>query len=338
MSALTKIELNLQNNWLKDLQESNTSGNELLSTLGLKDTADDYEDAFRAKVPKEFIQQIELRNPDDPLLLQILPTAQEHQLHPDESSDPVGDLDAEQGDGIIHKYTGRVLLIATGACAIHCRYCFRKDFPYNKLLAARNNWSAAIKYIQQHPKIHEVILSGGDPLTLKTDKLKQLTRQLEQISHVKTLRIHSRIPTVLPNRINEDLCQWLAQTKLITVIVIHCNHANEISENVQTALAKLNETGVQLLNQSVLLRGVNNNAEALIDLSMTLHANKVLPYYLHQLDSARGTHHFTVSDKDAVLIIKKLRSNLPGYLVPQLVREISGEANKTPISSNIISS
>jgi len=317
--------------WQKDMQSSCRSSAELTHTRDISTEFISANTPFQMLIPQTFLKEIKLSDKNDPLLKQVLPTTEEYLSHNSESSDPVGDLKASEGNGIIHKYPGRVLLVTTGACAIHCRYCFRKDFPYNALLAAKNNWKSSVQYLMNHPEVHEVILSGGDPLTLSTVKLQQLTDQLSKIPHIQTIRIHTRIPTVLPSRINAAFLTWLKSLSVNTVMVIHTNHANELTESSRVVLRDIATCDCLILNQSVLLNGVNDSFEALKELSLKLHKQGVLPYYLHQLDKAKGTQHFSVSDNKALELMKHLRENLPGYLVPKLVREIAGEKSKTPI-------
>jgi EF-P beta-lysylation protein EpmB len=230
--------------------------------------------------------------------------------------------------GVLHKYQGRVLLTATGACAVHCRYCFRRHFPYTDANPAADQWCAALAHIAGDKSITEVILSGGDPLTLSDRRLENFTRQLEVIPHVRRLRLHTRLPIVLPERVNDELRGWLGATRLKTVVVVHANHAQEIDASVRVALAHLKGAGVELLNQSVLLRGINDSADALARLSEVLFDAGVLPYYLHMLDKVQGAAHFEVDETAARSLMAELNRRLPGYLVPRLVREIAGSPGK----------
>lgn len=291
------------------------------------------EELFQLQVPEFYKKHIDFNNANDPLLLQIMPAQLELSDQSDERDDPVGDLNASPVDGVIHKYHGRVLLIATGTCAINCRYCFRRNFPYTQNHASSHNWKHAIDYIQQHPEVYEVILSGGDPLMLSTKVLTKLTDQLETIAHVQTLRIHTRLPLVTPSRITENLLKWLNNLSLKKVMVLHCNHPNELDNSLLETLKAISHTETLLLNQSVLLKNVNDNSQVLIQLSQRLFALGILPYYLNQLDKAKGTSHFRVSDEKAKILHKQLLQNLSGYLVPKLVVEIKGEKNKTPLNS-----
>lgn len=286
--------------------------------------------SFALRAPLGYCQRIEKGNPNDPLLRQILPLDAELISDQQFKLDPVGDLAAMEVPGLLHKYHGRVLIITTAACAVHCRYCFRRHFPYQEN-RAEQNWQEAIDYIQSHSDIHEVILSGGDPLSLTESRLKNLTDKLLNIPHIKTLRLHTRQPIVLPERINNELLNWLDSLPWKIVIVLHCNHANEIDSSVAAALKKLQQHQVTLLNQSVLLAGVNDNTETLINLSQKLFSHHVLPYYLHMLDKVQGAKHFYVKNEKAKQILNEIRQLLPGYLVPKLVKEQAGEKSKTTL-------
>lgn len=286
--------------------------------------------SFALRVPRGYCQNIEKGNPKDPLLRQILPIDAELIHAPEFMLDPVADLDAIEVPGLLHKYQGRVLIITTAACAVHCRYCFRRHFPYQENRVDQD-WQKSIDYIQAHSDIHEVILSGGDPLSLTESRLKSLTDKLLNIPHIKTLRLHTRQPIVLPERVNTNLLSWLDSLPWKIVIVLHCNHANEISPDVASALEKLHRHHVTLLNQSVLLAGVNDDFMTLINLSKTLFAHNVLPYYLHMLDKVQGAKHFYVEHKKACKLIEEIRHSLPGYLVPKLVKEKAGEKSKTAL-------
>ncbi|MBS0464412.1 MAG: EF-P beta-lysylation protein EpmB [Proteobacteria bacterium] len=286
---------------------------------------------FPLRVPRGFVARMRRGDPTDPLLRQVLPILDEDRIAPGFSRDAVGDGAARAASGVIHKYAGRALLIATGACAVNCRYCFRRHFPYAEEAAAADGWLQALDYIRADAGIQEVILSGGDPLALATRKLAQLSGALASIAHVNTLRIHTRLPVVLPERVDGELLAWLRGLHQRVVVVIHANHANEFDSSVDAALAELKSAGVTLLNQSVLLAGVNDDADALVDLSRRMFAAGALPYYLHQLDRVAGAAHFEVSDARARALLAAMRERLPGYLVPRLVREVAGESSKTPL-------
>jgi len=288
-------------------------------------------DNFPLRVPHGFVQRMNRGDSRDPLLLQVLPVQQETVATASFLRDPLEELDAMPVPGLLHKYQGRALLTVTGACAVHCRYCFRRHFPYADANPVTDHWQPSIKYIGQHPDITELILSGGDPLTLTDARLQSLTDELATIDHLRTLRIHSRLPVVLPERVDEGLLSWLAAQRLKVVMVVHCNHPNEIDAGVIDAMHRLNRAGVVLLNQSVLLRGINDNAATLINLSERLFAAGVLPYYLHQLDRVQGAAHFEVDTATARKLIAEVSAFLPGYLVPRLVQEIPGMPGKTPL-------
>lgn len=320
--------------WQRELAEAFTSVDSLCRHLEI--AADKlpqhavYQN-FPLKVPKGFADCMERGNPDDPLLRQVLPTTAELHDYPGYSHDPVGDLAATPAPGIIHKYRGRVLLIATGACAVHCRYCFRRNFPYTEQQLDGRNVEQAIAYIANRPDITEVILSGGDPLLLGDNKLARLLARLTDIPHVRRLRIHSRLPVVLPARITAELLANLTATGKQLIMVLHANHANELSSEVAAACSLMKAHDVALLNQSVLLKGVNDVAESLCRLSEGLFEIGVLPYYLHLLDQASGTGHFAVDTPRALELYRYMQENLPGYLLPRLVREQAGAACKLPV-------
>jgi len=308
---------------------------ELLSLLGLEALSASLSDAacaqFPLRVPRGFVARMRHGDRHDPLLRQVLPTTDEDLLVPGFGLDAVGDIAARGATGLIHKYEGRALLIATGSCAIHCRYCFRRHFPYAEETAAANHWQSAVDYLRADPSISEVLLSGGDPLSLATGKLVELTDALKTLPQIRRLRLHTRLPVVLPERVDGELLAWLSSLPWPVVVVIHANHARELDDSVAAALAALRGRGVTLLNQAVLLRGVNDDIEVLAELSERLFALGVLPYYLHQLDRVAGTAHFEVDDDRALQLQQQLQDRLPGYLVPRLVREIAGAASKTPL-------
>ena len=284
---------------------------------------------FPLKVPWSYISRIKKGRVDDPLLRQVLALNHERVSAEGETDDPVGDLQARQLTGLIHKYRGRVLVIVSAACAIHCRYCFRKNFPYSQNLL-RNNSAAIYEYLMQRSEIEEVILSGGDPLSYSNDKLFELCERLEKIPHLSRIRIHTRLAIAVPARIDTELSNWLKRRPKHYIIVFHINHPNEINDEVAEATAKIRH--LCLLNQSVLLRGVNDRASILKQLSIRCFRIGVLPYYLHLLDPVSGTSHFNVSRTKALRLMKQLNAELSGYLVPKLVRESPGAASKTQIA------
>jgi len=320
--------------WRTLWREAVTDPQELLALVGL-DTlahrlpADDA--GFALRVPRGFVARMRHGDPLDPLLLQVLPQLAELDQVPGFGVDAVGDMAARSAQGVLHKYEGRALLIASGSCAINCRYCFRRHFPYGEEMAAAGQWRKALEHVRQDSTISELILSGGDPLSLATSKLEELTRGLAEIPHVTRLRIHTRLPVVLPERVDEALGRWLGELPLQKVVVLHANHANEFDASVDAACARLREMGATVLNQSVLLRGINDDADTLAALSERLFAAGVLPYYLHQLDRVQGSAYFEVDDARALALVDAIRQRLPGYLVPKLVREVGGEASKRPL-------
>ncbi len=288
--------------------------------------------AFPLLAPRKFVARMRRGDPRDPLLLQVLPQRAEDLETEGFSVDPVGDRASCHGAGVLRKYHGRALLIATGACAIHCRYCFRRSFPYAENLAAQQGWASALTAVREDTSLSEVILSGGDPLTLSDRRLEQLSTALQDVAHIQRLRIHTRMPVVLPERVDTGLLGWLrSMPRLQVIMVLHVNHAREIDHGVAQACHALRATGATLLNQSVLLAGVNDSTDALAELSEALFAAGVLPYYLHLLDKVAGASHFDVPETRALGLHRELLARLPGYLVPRLVREIAGAASKTPV-------
>jgi EF-P beta-lysylation protein EpmB len=287
---------------------------------------------FPLRVPHSYIRRIRRGDPHDPLLRQVLPLAEECLATVGYGADPVGDRAAMATPGVLQKYHGRVLLTVTGACAVHCRYCFRRHYDYAAANPGADRWRAALGHIASDATISEVILSGGDPLSLSDHKLAELIAQLEAIPHLKRLRLHTRTATVLPARVTDALVRNLSRSRLAPVVVVHVNHANEIDHDVRAALARLRASGITLLNQSVLLRGVNDDVAALADLSETLFDAGVLPYYLHLLDKVQGAAHFDVPEPTARALHAALAARLPGYLVPRLVREIPGAAAKMAVT------
>ena len=288
--------------------------------------------SFPLRVPLSFVQRMKKGNPKDPLLRQVLPLQQELVNTPGYTHDPLGEEAVSKAPGLLHKYHGRILLTITGACAINCRYCFRRHFPYSRHGIDSRGWEPAINYIKHNADIQEVILSGGDPLVAKDSHLAALVGRLTTIRHIKRLRIHTRLPIVLPERINDELLAWLRNTPLDKVMVIHCNHPQEVNNNVGNALRKLRQLPVTILNQAVLLKGVNDSADTLIDLNNILFKYGVMPYYLSLLDQVAGAAHFNVTQKEAVTILQELMQRLPGYLVPKLVKEQQGATSKIPIN------
>ncbi|MEF8698510.1 MAG: EF-P beta-lysylation protein EpmB [Candidatus Accumulibacter sp. UW26] len=319
--------------WQVALQTVVKDSDELLTLLGL--TIDDLEldrgQHFALRVPQAFVARMRPGRADDPLLRQVLPVVAERLLPAGFTLDPLAEAEANPVPGLIHKYRGRLLLIVSGHCAIHCRYCFRRHFPYAAQQASKAGWSRAFDYIARDDSIREVILSGGDPLSVPDRHLQWLISQIEAIPGVVRLRIHSRLPVVIPQRITPALVAVLAGSRLQASLVIHANHAQELDDSVATALWPLRRAGVTLLNQTVLLAGVNDEVEALSALSERLFAIGVLPYYLHLLDQVAGAAHFAVSEERAQALREALRARLPGYLVPRFVREVAHAPSKMPL-------
>ncbi|HEX7028230.1 MAG TPA: EF-P beta-lysylation protein EpmB [Gammaproteobacteria bacterium] len=321
--------------WGEALAHAVRDPSELLKILKLDGDAGRLAAAHRAatlfslRVPRGYIARMRPGDPQDPLLRQVLPLDAEFKSPPDFVADPVGDLQAMVSPGLLQKYAGRALLVVTEACAVHCRYCFRREFPYDAANPKKDRWAAAMDFIARDTSLHELILSGGDPLTLTNEALDDLLERVGKIRHIKRLRIHSRLPVVLPERIDDGLLKVLGSAGKRIVHVIHANHAQEIDDSVRTAIAKLRNLGEIVLNQAVLLKGVNDTLAAQIELAEALVEAGVVPYYLHMLDPVKGAHHFEVNEEYAVRLATELQHNLPGYMVPRLVREIPGRPSKT---------
>ncbi|BCX80501.1 L-lysine 2,3-aminomutase [Methylomarinovum caldicuralii] len=316
--------------WRRELAEGFKRPEELLAFLGLPASGWDAaaQRDFPLRVPRAFARRMRRGDPDDPLLRQVLPLAAENAVAPGFVSDPVGDGRARAAPGLLHKYHGRALLVTTGACAIHCRYCFRRHFPYSRAQLTPARLRPALDYLRRHEEISEIILSGGDPLMLADARLSGLIRALEDIPQLRRLRLHTRLPVVLPSRITEALTERLAASRLQCVIVVHVNHANEIDADVAAAVTRLRQAGITVLNQGTLLAGVNDTLGALVALQEQCFATGILPYYLHLLDRTRGTDHFEVEALRARELYEALRRRLPGYLTPRLARESPGAPYK----------
>ena len=277
---------------------------------------------------------MEKGNPYDPLLRQVLPLSEEFEVHPGYSNDPL----EEQNNaipGLLHKYRNRALMIVKGGCAVNCRYRFRRHFPYEENKGSKSVWQQSLEYVAQHPEINEIILSGGDPLMAKDEELLWLIDHIADIKHIKRLRIHSRLPVVIPDRVTQALIQMLGETRLQVVLVTHINHAQEINQELRDRLSHLKQAGVTLLNQGVMLKGVNDNIESQVDLSNALFDAGILPYYIHVLDKVQGAAHFYISDQEAKAIMAGLMERVSGYLVPKLTREIGGRTSKTPLDLHL---
>ncbi|WOY05849.1 EF-P beta-lysylation protein EpmB [Dickeya fangzhongdai] len=333
MAHIVTLNIPSREDWLQQLTDVITDPDELLRLLALDNhpqltAGRDARKLFPLRVPRAFAARMRPGDARDPLLLQVLTAQDEFITTPGFSHDP---LDEQHSvvPGLLHKYRNRALLLVKGGCAVNCRYCFRRHFPYQDNQGNKANWRQALEYIRWHPQLDEIIFSGGDPLMAKDHELDWLLTELEQIPHLKRLRIHTRLPVVIPARITHELCQRLARSSLRVVLVTHINHANEIDAEFTDSMARLRRAGVTLLNQSVLLRSVNDNADTLAALSNALFDAGILPYYLHVLDKVQGAAHFLVPDDEARTLIRELMTRVSGYLVPSLTREIGGEASKT---------
>ena len=318
-------------NWQKILAQGFSSSAELLSFLKLPLEKSPHlaEAQFKTRVPLGFAMRMQSGVRDDPLLKQVLAVDTELTQAVGFNADPLDEANFNPIPGLIHKYYGRVLLTVMGACAVNCRYCFRRHFNYKANNPQKDDWHGVVEYIANNPSINEVILSGGDPLLAKDQRLRTLFDALKPISHVKTIRIHSRIPVVLPERIDADFMSLLSSLPWKMMVVLHSNHAQELDASVALACARLKDSGCLLLNQSVLLRGVNDSSDILAQLSWRLLDCHVLPYYLHLLDHVQGAEHFNIPRHEAIKIFKKLQTQLPGYLVPRLACEEAGKPHKT---------
>ncbi|MFW0767474.1 EF-P beta-lysylation protein EpmB [Trabulsiella odontotermitis] len=335
MADIVTLNTLSREDWLSQLADVVTNPDELLRLLNVDADAQllagrDAKRLFPLRVPRAFIARMEKGNPNDPLLRQVLTSEEEFVAAPGFSTDPLEEQHSVV-PGLLHKYQNRALLLVKGGCAVNCRYCFRRHFPYADNQGNKRNWQTAMAYIEAHPELDEIIFSGGDPLMAKDHEMDWLLTQLEAIPHVKRLRIHSRLPVVIPARVTDALTARFARSSLQILLVNHINHANEIDDTFRAAMARLREAKVTLLNQSVLLRGVNDNARTLADLSNALFDAGVMPYYLHVLDKVQGAAHFLVSDDEARRIVRELLTLVSGYMVPRLAREIGGEPSKTPL-------
>jgi EF-P beta-lysylation protein EpmB len=322
--------------WQESLRTAIRRWDELASVLDLPaEWAEEVAGAaqsFALFTTREFVSRMRPGDPQDPLLLQVLPQAQEREIAGHLSVDPVGDRAAQRAPGLLRKYANRALMVATGACAVHCRYCFRRHFPYEEVPHDTSAWEPALQSLSREPDVDEVILSGGDPLMLVDTRLEQLTRRLADIPHLRRLRIHTRLPVVLPQRVTDSLLEALTGTRLDCWVVIHCNHAQELDGSVAAAIERLHAARVPVLNQTVLLRGINDSAATLVELSRSLLDLRVLPYYLHLLDPVIGAQHFDVTEEEGRAFVETMRCELSGFGVPRLVRELPGQPHKTVIA------
>lgn len=322
--------------WQEQLSSLITDVTQLIAQLELDPHCNQakcvIDNAFPLRTTHSFVERMQKGDWNDPLLLQILPIKAENTLAEGFCNDPLSERTCNNNKGIIHKYFGRLLMVTTPQCAVNCRYCFRREFDYKSNTLSRKEWQQALEYIEATPSIDEVILSGGDPLVASDAQLNWLIRALENIPHVQRLRIHSRLPIVLPNRINHEFSRIFENTRLQLIMVTHTNHPNELDSTVHQALKRLTQTNFTLLNQAVLLKGINDKSEIQIELSKKLFKMGVLPYYLHLLDKIQGAAHFDCSVMEAKKLHDAMRSQLPGYLVPKLVREVAGANAKETIA------
>lgn len=330
-----------QEDWKTLLKQSRINTRDLLHAVGLDSHPLAHESAeslFELRVPPPYLDKIERGKPDDPLLLQVLPQAREHASPEGYTVDPLEEQAFSPLPGLIHKYRSRVLLIATQSCAIHCRYCFRRHFPYAEHRQSQQDWQPAIDYIRSQPQVNEVILSGGDPLVMNNGTLEHLLRELDAVPGLKRIRIHSRLVSTLPQRIDSGLLKAFESLNSKLILVIHCNHPRELGDDVGQALEKLKLAGVTLLNQTVLLRQVNDCPEVLAQLSETLFEHNVQPYYLFTLDPVIGAAHFDLDRNQIRQLYQQLLALIPGFLVPRLVSEIAGHDSKTPVDLGLLDS
>ena len=324
--------------WKILLKQAISDPYHLLSLVGLDShpivNEVDTHSNFSMRVPQPFIDKMGYGDPNDPLLRQVLTTQQEAKVVAGFSQDPLAEISGKSAkqQGILHKYHGRVLMLLAQTCAVNCRYCFRRHFPYQDQAAKSDQLAQIYDYLAKNHEISEVILSGGDPLIVSDHYLQQFINQIEAIAHIKRLRIHTRLPVVIPQRITADLCQTLAQSRLKTSMVLHINHANEIDPLLASSVQKLKSSGVIIFNQAVLLAGVNDSIAALSNLFEKGFEADIIPYYLHLLDPVAGAAHFNVEKSRALSLMAGLRNQLPGYLVPRLAQELAGEKSKTVLA------
>jgi EF-P beta-lysylation protein EpmB len=334
MQIIPKKTVSVEINWQKELANCFTTPESLLEYLCIDPTQ--YTEHFAARglfsmrVPRPFADLMEPGNWHDPLLQQVLPRVEEFDEVAGFVSDPLEEQDNTQA-GILHKYLNRALLIVKGGCAVNCRYCFRRDFPYQENAVNKQKWLEVMDYIRADSNLDEIILSGGDPLMAKDSHLQWLSEQITSITHIKRIRIHTRLPVVIPQRIDESFLQWFTALPQQKVMVFHINHANEVSDALIERCALLRQSGVTLLNQAVLLKNINDTADKQIALNEAVFAAGIMPYYLHLLDKVKGAAHFDVAQASAITMMAEVIKRQPGYLVPKLVREIAGQPGKTPI-------
>ena len=322
--------------WKLELSRSVTTIEELLDSVNLNraqlGASQQAEADFPLRVPRSFVERMQPGDPNDPLLLQALPVSAELDSVQGYSPDPLEETKSNPVAGIVHKYANRLLLVVSPTCAINCRYCFRRHFPYEENRQGKQQWQGALDYIRNHSEINEVIYSGGDPLAANDHFLAWLTEQIADIAHIKRLRIHTRLPVVIPSRIDNAFLSWATATRLKPILVLHINHSNEIDRQLSDSIRRLQDCGIRVLNQTVLLRGINDSAKCLAQLSESLFDCDVMPYYLHLLDPVAGASHFDMDENRAKSIYRELQAILPGFLVPKLVRETPDNPCKTIIT------
>jgi EF-P beta-lysylation protein EpmB len=325
--------------WQRQLSQVVSSVDELWQILDLPDEAlagaRQAAQQFPLRIPRAFVAKMRQGDIHDPLLRQVLPLGEELSPPPGFVTDPLAERDSNPHQGLLHKYQSRVLVIAGSACAVHCRYCFRRHFPYQDNQLSQPQFDALLDYLRDHPEVNEVILSGGDPLVTSNARLQRWVEALESLPQLKRLRLHTRTPVVIPERIDAGLLQLLRQTRLKIIMVVHCNHANEIDDAFARAMGHLSDIGVTLLNQTVLLKGVNDDADALVALSETLFDAGILPYYVHLLDQVAGAHGFQVNDSEAFALYRAMAARLPGFLLPRLTREVPGAPAKQVLAPEL---
>ena len=333
---ITRSAASVQTHWQEALSQVISDPVELFNLLNLDpallEGAQQGARAFKLWAPRPYVARMQQGNLNDPLLKQILPVSAELKDQPGFSMDPLGEKPKNQQAGVIHKYRDRLLFIISNTCAVNCRFCFRRHFPYDENRLNRQQWQEALDYVQRDTEISEVIFSGGDPLALNDQRLSWIVDGLASIPHVQRLRIHTRFPVMIPQRITDEMLDWFAHTRLQPIMVLHCNHANEINQDVVEAIQRLKQAGVTLLNQTVLLRGINDTVDDLENLSRTLFQHGVLPYYLHLLDKVQGAAHFDTEQQAAQRLVGKLAARCSGYLVPKLVKEVAGVPAKTTLA------
>ena len=326
------------NSWQDSLKSAITDPKALLERLSLPnellEQAQAASQLFPLRVPLEFLNRMELGNPNDPLLKQVLPIRDEFIQTPGFTEDPLNESDARPTPGVVHKYKDRALLILSGACAINCRYCFRRHFPYSDNQLSGEHWQRALAYLKEHTELREVIFSGGDPLVTSDHRFSKMVADLEAIPHLERLRVHTRLPVVIPSRVTDQLNDTLHNSRLNCVVVLHINHANEIDQSLSDAVTKLKQSGATILNQAVLLKGVNDSADEQVRLSRALFSAGILPYYLFLFDPVAGASHFDIPIEQGKEIFTQMQRELPGYLVPRLAKEISGKTSKTLLISS----